>query len=90
MSGVSLNLGVTAGCSSGSGVVPMSKADNFENAEPSILALLSDKHRITKAGICFRKLSMVERKQFYKDADDQVLSYQTGNLIALEAAHRVT
>ncbi len=37
MSGVSINLGGTVGCSSGSGVLPMSTADNFESAEPSIL-----------------------------------------------------
>ncbi len=45
-------------------------ADNFENAEPSILALLSKTHRITKAGTGFGKFSMVERKQFYKEVVD--------------------
>jgi len=59
MSGVSINLGGGVGCSSGSGVVPMSTVDNKKNAKPSILALLSDMHRITKAGISFGKLSIM-------------------------------
>jgi hypothetical protein len=89
MSGVSINLDGTVGCLSGSGVVPMSTADNFENAEPSILASPGDMHRITKAGISFGKLSMVERKQFHKESVDQALSCKTGDLSASEAARRV-
>ena len=89
MSGVIMNPGSSVGCHSGSGVVPLSTADNLKNAEPSILASLSDRHRMTKAGISFGTLSMVERKQFYKEAVDQVSSCQTGNLSAAEAARRV-
>jgi hypothetical protein len=43
-------------------VVPPSTADNLKNAEPSIIALLSDMHRMTKAGNSYGKLYMVERK----------------------------
>ena len=57
-----MNPGSSVACHSGSGVVPLSTADNLKNAELSILASLSDMHRMTKAGIRFGKLSMVERK----------------------------
>ena len=46
-------------------------------------------HRITKTGICFRKLPMVEMKQFYNEAVDEVLSCPTRNLSAANAARRV-
>ena len=84
-----MNPGSSVACHIGSGVVPLSTADNLKNAELSLLASLSDRHRMTKAGISFGFLSMVERKQFYKEAVDQVLSCQTGNLSASEAARRV-
>ncbi len=61
MSGVASNLGSFVGCDGGSGVVPLSTAENSKNAEPSILESLSDMHRVTKAGIIFGYLSMVER-----------------------------
>ena len=64
MSGVAINLGSFVGCHSGSSVVPLSTTENSKNAEPSILASLSDMHRKTKAGINFGYLSMVKRKQF--------------------------
>ena len=89
MSGVAINLGSSVGCHSESGVVPLSTADNSKNAEPSILASLSDRHRMTKAGISFGVLSMIERKQFYMEAVDEVLSCPTGNLSAAEAARKV-
>ncbi len=69
--------------------VTLSTAENTKNVEPSILASLSDMHRMTKAGISFGYLSIVERKQFYIEAADDVLSCPTGNLIASEAARRV-
>ena len=59
-----MNPGSSGACHSGSGVVPMWTADNLKNAELSILASLSDRHRMTKAGISFGKLCMVERKKF--------------------------
>ena len=89
MSGVAINLDNSVGYHSESGVVPLSTADNSKNAEPSILASLSDMHRMTKAGISFGILSMVERKQFYKEAVDEVLSCPTGNISAAEAARKV-
>jgi hypothetical protein len=69
--------------------MPLSTADKLPNAEPSILASLSERHCFTKAGISFNKLSMIERKQFYKEAVDHVSNYPTGNLSASEATRRV-
>jgi hypothetical protein len=89
MSGVAINLGSFVGCHRESGVVPLSTAENSKNAEPSILASLSDKHRMTIAGISFGIFSMFERKQFYMEVVDEVLSCPTRNLIASEAARRV-
>jgi hypothetical protein len=86
VSGVVINLGITVGCHNGSFVMPMSTANNLKNAEPSILPSLTERHRMTKARIGFRKLSMVERNQFYKEAVDQALSCQTRNLGATEEA----
>ena len=61
-----MNPGSFVACHGDRGVVPMSTANNLKNAELSILASLSERHRMTKTGISFGKLSMVERKQFTK------------------------
>ncbi len=60
MSGDAINPGSSVGCHNGSGVVPLSTTDNFRNAEPSIIASLSDRHRMTKVGMNFGKLSMAK------------------------------
>ena len=67
----------------------MSTTENSKNSEPSILASLSDMHCMTKAGISFGILSMVERKQFYMEAIDEVLSCPPGNLNASKTSRRV-
>jgi hypothetical protein len=89
MSGVDVSFEGFAGPRSESEVMPLSTADNLQHAEPSILASLSDRHRLTKAEISFDKISMIERKQFYKEAVDHVSNYPTGNLSASEVARRV-
>ncbi len=89
MSGVASSLDGSAGHHSESGEKPMSTADNLPAAQPSLLASLRDRHRITKAGIYITMLSITERKQFYNEAVDSVLSCSTGNLSGLEAARRV-
>jgi hypothetical protein len=66
-----------------------STLENFEIAETSILASLSESHRVTKAGIKFDDLTIKERKQFYKEFVDHVVGCTTKNLIALEATMRV-
>ncbi len=71
MSGVAINPGNYVGCHSGSGVVPMSTAENSKNAEPSILASLNS------PGSIFRYLTMVEGKQFYIEVVNAVLSCPT-------------
>ena len=67
----------------------MSTADNLPAAQPSLLASLRDRHRVTKAGIYMSMLSITERKQFYNEAVDLVLNCPTGNLSGPEAARRV-
>jgi len=66
--------------------MPLSTADKLQNAKPSILASLSERHRLTKAGIRFDRLSMIERKQFY---DDHVSKCSTGNFGVSEVARQV-
>ena len=67
----------------------MSTADNLPTAQPSLLASLRDRHRITKSGIYINMLSITERKQFYNEAVDLVLKCPTGNLSGPEAARTV-
>jgi hypothetical protein len=88
MSGFDVNFEGSAGPRSESEVMLLSTADKLQNAETSILASLSDKHRLTKAGINFDKLSMIEMKQFYNEAVDHMSSCTSGNLSASEAARR--
>jgi len=64
MSGIDVSFDGSTGPRNESEVMPLATANKLQNAEPSILALLSDSHRLTKAGISFAKLSMIERKQF--------------------------
>ena len=66
-----------------------STLENFEIVETSILASLSERQRITKAGLKFADLTSKERKQFYKEAVDHVIDCPTANLTAFEAAMRV-
>ncbi len=90
MSGVDVSFEGSAGPRSENEVMSLSTtADKLQNAEPSILASLNDRHRLRKARISFDKLSMIERKKFYKEAVDYVSSCPTGNLTASEAARRV-
>jgi len=67
-------------------VSPPATLENFEIAETSILASLSERHRITKAGIKFVDLNNKERKQLYKEVVDHVVDCPTENLIAFEAS----
>ncbi len=60
MSGVALNLDGSAWHHNESGVIPMSTADNLPTIEPSLLASLTDIHRITKSGIYMNMLSKKE------------------------------
>ena len=53
-------------CHSGSGVVPLSTADNLKNAELSILASLSDICRMTKAGTVLERCLWSEGNNFTK------------------------
>jgi hypothetical protein len=80
MSGVAYNLDGSAWHRNESGVILISTADNLPAAQPSLLASLRDRHRITRSVICMNMLSITERKQFYNEAVDLVLKYQTGNL----------
>ena len=85
MSGVAINASSSARRYSESVVVPMLTADNLQNAEPPILASLSDMHhKQTKTGISFCIVFMVERKHLYSEAVDQVLTCSTGNLNTLK------
>jgi len=70
-------------------VSPPSTLENFEIVETSILASLSERHRITKAGLKFADLTSKERKQFYKEVVDHVVDCPTGNLTAFETSMRV-
>ena len=70
-------------------VSPPSTLEIFEIVETSMLASLSERHRITKAGLKFADLTNKERKQFYKEAVDHVVNCPTANLTAFEAAMRV-
>ncbi len=58
--------------------------------QTSILASLSDKHRITKGGVKFNALKISKVKQLYQEAVGRVINSKTGNLTAMEAASRVT
>ena len=67
-------------------VFPRATLENFEIFETSILASLSERHRITKAGIKFADLTNKERTQFYKEVVNHVVDCPTENLIAFEAS----
>ncbi len=86
MSGVASSLDGSEGHHSEGGEIPMSTAGNLPVAQPSLLASLRDRHRITKAGIYMIMLSITERKQFYNEAVDLVLNCPTGNLSGPEGA----
>ena len=88
MSGVAFNLDGSARHHRDSGVIPMSTADNLPDVQPSLLALLRDRHRITNSEIYMNMLSIIERKQFYNKAFDLVLKFPTRNLSGHEAARR--
>jgi hypothetical protein len=64
-------------------------ADNVQVVDPSILASLSDRHRITKGGVKFNQLTIAERKQFYHEAVQEILAFVSRNLIANAGAYRV-
>jgi hypothetical protein len=49
-------------------VSPPSTLEKFEIVETSIFASLSERHRITKAGLKFADLTNKERKQFTKSS----------------------
>ena len=53
MSGVDVSFDGSAGPHIESEVMPLSTTDKLQNAEPSILASLSDKQRLPWAGISF-------------------------------------
>ncbi len=92
MSGVAINLGNFVGCCVLlKHVWCCAPVDGrkLEKCEPSILASLSDKHRMTKAGISFGILPMVEGNQFYMEDVDEVLSFPIENFNASEARCRV-
>ncbi len=89
MSGANMFLGRSArACRERTVEAPMT-ADTLQNANKSILASLSARHRITKGGIRFNKLLLCEIKQFYQEAIDHILNCSTGNLTAMESASRV-
>ena len=54
-----------------------------------MLASLSERHRLTKAGLKLAHLTSKEKKQFYEEAVNHVLNCPTANLTAFEAAMRV-
>ena len=62
---------------------------NLEITETSILASLSERHRITKSRIKFDDLTIKDRKQFYKEVVDHVVGCSTKNLTMFKAAMRV-
>ena len=70
-------------------VSPPSTLEHFEIGETSILSSLSQRHRITKAGLRFADLTRKETKQSYKEVVDHVVVCPIANLTAFEAAMRV-
>jgi hypothetical protein len=70
-------------------VSPLATQKKLENVETSILASLSERHCITKAGTTFVDLTSKERKQSYKEVVDHVVDCTTTSLTAFEAVMRV-
>jgi len=67
---------------------PPSTLANFEIVETSIIASLSERQRITKAGLKFADLINKERKPIYKEVVDHFVDCPTANLTASEAIVR--
>ena len=62
---------IFSGCTSPSSdraTSPLTTVDNVQVVDTSILASLSNRHRITKGGVKLIQLKIVERKQFYHEA----------------------
>ncbi len=68
---------------------PPSTLKNVETFETSILVVVNERHRITKAGIKFASLTRKERNQFYKEVVDHVVDCTTKCITAFEASMRV-
>jgi hypothetical protein len=68
---------------------PTTTADSIQVVDNSILSSLSDRYCITKEGVKFNHLTVKERKQFYHEVVQEILSCVSRNLTANVGAYRV-